>query len=101
MIQWNESGNYDLNKNYSVDANDSIFVQNADLQSHGFNSTELGMGPLRNASILNTILEKVFVIGTVPGVESLKQSTYMQICQIIFDYYHPEFILVVRSFHFN
>jgi len=58
MIQWNESGNYDLNKNYSVDANDSIFVQNADLQSHGFNSTELGMGPLRNASILNTILEK-------------------------------------------
>jgi lysine N6-hydroxylase len=47
MIQWNESGNYDLNKNYSVDANDSIFVQNADLQSHGFNSAELGMGPLR------------------------------------------------------
>jgi lysine N6-hydroxylase len=55
-IQWNETGNYDLNKNYSVDSNDSIFVQNADLHSHGFNSADLGMGPYRNATILNTIL---------------------------------------------
>ncbi len=55
LIQWKEDGNYDANKNYSVDANDSVFVQNADLQSHGFNSADLGMGPLRNAAILNTI----------------------------------------------
>jgi len=58
FIQWNDDGNYDLNKNYSADVNDSIFVQNADLQSHGFNSADLGMGPYRNAKILNTILKE-------------------------------------------
>jgi lysine N6-hydroxylase len=58
LIQWNDDGNYELNKNYSVDVKDTIFVQNADLQSHGFNSADLGMGPLRNATILNTILGK-------------------------------------------
>ena len=58
MTGWNEDGNYDLNKNYSVNGKDSIFVQNADLQSHGFNSADLGMGPYRNAIILNTILNE-------------------------------------------
>ncbi len=56
LIHWKEDGNYDLNKNYSVDGNDTIYVQNADLQSHGFNSADLGMGPYRNSTILNTII---------------------------------------------
>jgi lysine N6-hydroxylase len=61
LIQSNEEGNYDLNKNYSVDTNDSIFVQNADLRSHGFNSADLGIGPYRNVKILNTILQKEYI----------------------------------------
>jgi lysine N6-hydroxylase len=47
---------YALNRNHFIDNRSSIFVQNADLHSHGFNSADLGMGPYRNATILNLIL---------------------------------------------
>ncbi|HSZ32845.1 MAG TPA: SidA/IucD/PvdA family monooxygenase [Puia sp.] len=56
LINWNENAFYKVNKNYSVDNNNSIFVQNADLHSHGFNSGDLGLGPYRNTAILNAIL---------------------------------------------
>jgi lysine N6-hydroxylase len=55
-IQWTDEGDYDIQANYSIDRNNSVFVQNADLQTHGFNSADLGLGPYRNAVILNTIL---------------------------------------------
>ena len=56
LIQW-EDGDYAVNRNYSIDgARQEIFVQNADLHSHGFNAPDLGMGTYRNAIILNTIL---------------------------------------------
>jgi lysine N6-hydroxylase len=57
-INWTASNEYALNRNYSIDDNNSIFVQNADLHSHGFNAADLGMGPYRNATIINTILKK-------------------------------------------
>jgi lysine N6-hydroxylase len=59
-IGFSKSDNYSVNRNYSVDDNNSVFVQNADLHSHGFNSADLGMGPYRNATILNTILGKEY-----------------------------------------
>jgi lysine N6-hydroxylase len=55
-IQWSENKNYEVNQNYSIDTDNSVFVQNADLHSHGFNSADLGMGPYRNSIILNAIL---------------------------------------------
>jgi lysine N6-hydroxylase len=58
LINWNENAFYKVSKNYSIDNNNSIFVQNADLHSHGFNSADLGMGPYRNSNILNTILDR-------------------------------------------
>jgi lysine N6-hydroxylase len=55
LIQW--MGNkYQVSENYSIDRRNSIFVQNAELHTHGFNAPDLGMGPYRNAVILNTIL---------------------------------------------
>lgn len=54
-IQWMKDV-YRVNRNYSIDQNGSIFVQNAELHTHGFNAPDLGMGPYRNAVILNTIL---------------------------------------------
>lgn len=56
LIQWTANGNYAVNRNYSVDQNNSIFIQNAELHTHGFNAPDLGMGPYRNATIINTIL---------------------------------------------
>jgi lysine N6-hydroxylase len=55
-IQWTQEGQYAVNRNYSVDAGQSIFVQNAELHTHGFNTPDLGMGPYRNAVILNRVL---------------------------------------------
>jgi lysine N6-hydroxylase len=57
-ICWNNVGMYAVNDDYSIDEAHSIFVQNADLHTHGFNSADLGLGPYRNAVILNTILKK-------------------------------------------
>jgi len=67
LINWNENAFYKVNRNYSVDNNNSIFVQNADIYSHGFNSADLGLGPYRNATILNSIL----------GHEKLKMETHI------------------------
>lgn len=56
-ICWKDNGDLDIAFNYSIDTNRSeIFVQNAELLTHGFNAPDLGMGPHRNAIIINTIL---------------------------------------------
>lgn len=56
-ILWLESGIYNIKNNYSIDQKDTLFVQNADIHTHGFNSADIGLGPYRNAMILNTILK--------------------------------------------
>lgn len=56
-ILWTINRQYQVNRNYSIDTAQSIFVQNAELHTHGFNAPDLGMGPYRNATILNAILE--------------------------------------------
>jgi lysine N6-hydroxylase len=55
-INYLPNGKYDVSRNYSVTDDHSIFVQNADLLSHGFASADLSFGPYRNAVILNAIL---------------------------------------------
>jgi lysine N6-hydroxylase len=47
---------FDVSRNYSITTDETIFVQNADLHSHGFASSDLSFGPYRNAVILNTIV---------------------------------------------
>jgi len=50
------SGQLDVDEEYAIAADRRIFVQNADLHSHGFASADLSFGPYRNAVILNAIL---------------------------------------------
>ncbi|WP_306352726.1 lysine N(6)-hydroxylase/L-ornithine N(5)-oxygenase family protein [Flavobacterium sp. '19STA2R22 D10 B1'] len=58
-IKRNEDGLYDVDRNYSIDkAGEEIFVQNAELHTHGFVTPDLGMGAYRNAIIINTIAKK-------------------------------------------
>ncbi len=56
QIHWDAQGRYQVHRAYCIDDAQSIFVQNAELHTHGFNAPDLGMGPYRNAVILNTIL---------------------------------------------
>jgi lysine N6-hydroxylase len=56
-IQWEENGLYKVDRDYSIGYMQAdIFVQNAELHSHGFNAPDLGMGAYRNSIILNKIL---------------------------------------------
>jgi lysine N6-hydroxylase len=55
-IQRNADKLYQVDRNYAIDVNgNEIFVQNAELHTHGFVTPDLGMGAYRNASIINTI----------------------------------------------
>lgn len=56
-IARSENNLYGVGRNYSIDTNgDEIFVQNAELHTHGFVTPDLGMGAYRNSLIINTVL---------------------------------------------
>lgn len=48
---------FNIHSDYSIDENETVFVQNVDEHTHGFNSADIGLGPYRNAVILNAILK--------------------------------------------
>jgi lysine N6-hydroxylase len=56
-IQWDEHGRYIINRDYSLAcAHGGLFVQNAELHTHGFTASDLSIGPYRNGTILNNVL---------------------------------------------
>ncbi len=60
-IKWDKLGRFDVNRNYSIDhTGNEIFIQNAELHSHGFVSPDLGMACYRNSIIIKEILGKAF-----------------------------------------
>ncbi|ROS00238.1 lysine N6-hydroxylase [Sinobacterium caligoides] len=57
QIRWDDHGRFDVQRNYSIDQKGGeIFVQNAELHSHGFVTPDLGMACYRNSYILREIL---------------------------------------------
>lgn len=58
LIQRTEDGLFDVSRHYTIDAEERIFVQNAELHTHGFVTPDLGMGAYRNAIIVNAIAGK-------------------------------------------
>lgn len=55
-IQWDDKGRFAANRNYSIDKNGGeIFVQNAELHTHGFVTPDLGMVCYRNSYIIREI----------------------------------------------
>lgn len=60
-IQWDNMSRFDVNRNYSIDHNkNEIFVQNAELHTHGFVSPDLGMACYRNSIIIKELLGKEY-----------------------------------------
>jgi lysine N6-hydroxylase len=57
-IHFDDDGKIALHLDYSADDHHTIFMQNADLHTHGFNSADLGLGPYRNGMILNSMLKR-------------------------------------------
>jgi len=60
-ISWDEKGRYNVGRNYAIDINrGEIFVQNAELHTHGFVTPDLGMAAYRNSYIIKEITGKEY-----------------------------------------
>lgn len=60
-IAWDDSGRYDVARNYSIDTTGhGIFVQNAELHTHGFVTPDLGMAAYRNSCIIRELLGREY-----------------------------------------
>lgn len=58
-ISRTSSGSYAVKRNYSIDHNGSeIFVQNAEIHTHSYISSDLGMGAYRNSYIINEVAKR-------------------------------------------
>ncbi|QTL38949.1 lysine N(6)-hydroxylase/L-ornithine N(5)-oxygenase family protein [Xenorhabdus budapestensis] len=57
-IRWDKRGRYDVQRNYSIDYNNEIFVQNVELHTHGFVTPDLGMACYRNSRLIEEITGK-------------------------------------------
>jgi lysine N6-hydroxylase len=57
QIEHDAAGRWVINRNHSVEGvlSGRIFVANADLHSHGVAAPDLGIGAVRNATILNSV----------------------------------------------
>ncbi|WP_370898465.1 lysine N(6)-hydroxylase/L-ornithine N(5)-oxygenase family protein [Chryseobacterium gossypii] len=58
VIRRTEEGLFDVSRNYTIDHAETVFVQNAELHTHGFVTPDLGMGAYRNAIIINAVAGK-------------------------------------------
>lgn len=55
-IRWDHQGRFQVRRDYSIDhRGGEIFVQNAELHSHGFVAPDLGMACYRNSCILRAL----------------------------------------------
>lgn len=60
-ILWDDQSRFDVQRNYSIDKNNNeIFVQNAELHTHGFVTPDLGMVAYRNSYIIKEITGKEY-----------------------------------------
>jgi len=56
-IAWDEHGRFDVHRNYSIDkSRQEIYVQNAELHTHGFVTPDLGMAAYRNSCLIRELL---------------------------------------------
>ncbi|QHF94177.1 alcaligin biosynthesis protein [Streptomyces sp. NHF165] len=61
-IAWDPQGRFDVRRDYSIDAADrgEIYVQNAELHTHGFVAPDLGMAAYRNSCIIRELLGREY-----------------------------------------
>ncbi|GAB3422967.1 lysine N(6)-hydroxylase/L-ornithine N(5)-oxygenase family protein [Flindersiella endophytica] len=56
-LRWDEAGRFAVQRNYSVDVTGrDVFVQNAELHTHGFVAPDLGMAAYRNSYLIRELL---------------------------------------------
>ncbi|MEI2605212.1 lysine N(6)-hydroxylase/L-ornithine N(5)-oxygenase family protein [Erwinia aphidicola] len=75
-LRWDDKGRYDVQRNYSIDRNNQVFVQNAELHTHGFVTPDLGMACYRNSVLIRELtgrevypVERRIAFQTFPACE--------------------------------
>lgn len=51
-LRWDDKGRYAVQRNYSIDIDNQVFVQNVELHTHGFVTPDLGMACYRNSFLI-------------------------------------------------
>jgi lysine N6-hydroxylase len=60
-IRWDGRGRYDVTRDYAIDTTGrGIYVQNAELHTHGFAAPDLGMAAYRNSRIIRELLGREY-----------------------------------------
>src|SRR5882757_262811 len=60
-LRWDTQGRYDVTRDYAIDVTGGgVFVQNAELHTHGFVSPDLGMAAYRNSRIIRQLLGREY-----------------------------------------
>ncbi|MBO9571596.1 MAG: SidA/IucD/PvdA family monooxygenase [Chitinophagaceae bacterium] len=73
LIKRSADGRFDLDRDHSIDERRTVFVQNAGVHTHGFNTADLALGPYRNAEIINSILKtERFALERETGFQQFK-----------------------------
>ncbi|UTA48964.1 SidA/IucD/PvdA family monooxygenase [Simiduia sp. 21SJ11W-1] len=86
LINWEAPGRFAVDRHYSIDDRKTLFVQNAELHSHGFAAPDLGMACYRNSCILREILgyapypieERIAFQTFAANSEGVRSFTYAQ-----------------------
>ncbi|WP_347550072.1 SidA/IucD/PvdA family monooxygenase [Pseudalkalibacillus hwajinpoensis] len=62
LIQKDEHGRFQISEDYRLKTNianqNDVFIQNGELHTHGVGAPDLGLGPHRNATIINQIAQR-------------------------------------------
>ncbi len=62
LLEWDEAGQLVIQEDYKVQLNkeghNHLFIQNGELHTHGVGAPDLGLGALRNATIINQLAGK-------------------------------------------
>lgn len=58
---WDDAGRFDVQRNYAIDVTGrGVFVQNAELHTHGFVAPDLGMAAYRNSYLIRELLGREY-----------------------------------------
>jgi len=82
QIYRDDEGRLEVSEDFRLETGDlpgDIFVQNAELHTHGINAPDLGLGCYRNAVILNTLLgEAVYPAGRASTFQDFKVESFVE-----------------------
>jgi len=81
-INWDNQGRFDVDRFYSIDKRQRIYVQNVELHTHGFVTPDLGMACYRNSEIIKQLTgREIYPIEKRIAFQSFKLPTAKKVTE--------------------